>query len=344
MNILFKTIVGSQAYGTNTVNSDIDYKGVYAQSTKELIGFNYLEQIDVNKDECYYEVRRYLQLLQSANPTMLELLFMPKDCIIEKHPAFDLIIRERDKFLTKKCLHSFGGYAIAQIKKARGLQKKMNWEHDKVKRKSPYDFCYVYENGKTISLLTYLGINQLLENQCGLVALNHFKDCFSLYYDAQNTLGYHGIVTEKGNALKLSSIPQGEQPVTILYYNQEGYSAHCREYNQYNEWLTNRNTQRYVDINNHGQQIDGKNLLHCRRLLDIAREIATEGTINVRRPNAKELLKIRHGEINLDAFIENTEYDIQQLHQLYDISTLPDDVEIPFVNSLLLAVREAVNL
>lgn len=341
---LFKTIVGSQAYGTNTVNSDIDYKGVYAQSTKDLIGFNYLEQIEVSKDECYYEVRRYLQLLQSANPTMLELLFMPEDCIIEKHPAFDLIIRQRHRFLTKKCLHSFGGYAIAQIKKAKGLQKKMNWEHEKVKRKSPYDFCYVYENGKTIPLLTYLAINQLDENQCGLVALNHFKDCFSLYYDTLNCLGYHGIVAEKSNALKLSSIPKGENPLTILYYNQEGYSAHCREYKQYNEWLTKRNTQRYVDINNHGQQIDGKNLLHCRRLLDIALEIAREGTIHVRRPNAKELLKIRHGEIDLEAFIEKAEYEIEMLHQLFDTCTLPNDTETPFVNSLLLEVREAVNL
>lgn len=80
----------------------MDYKGVYVQSVEDLIGFNYKEQIEVSKDECYYEVRRFLQLLQSANPTMLELLYMPDNCIIEKHPAFELIIANRDKFLTKK--------------------------------------------------------------------------------------------------------------------------------------------------------------------------------------------------------------------------------------------------
>ena len=28
-DIIFKTIVGSQAYGTSTPESDIDYKGIY---------------------------------------------------------------------------------------------------------------------------------------------------------------------------------------------------------------------------------------------------------------------------------------------------------------------------
>lgn len=64
-------------------------------------------------------------MLQSANPAMLDLLFMPEDCIVEKHTAFELILQNRDKFLTKKCLRSFGGYAVAQIKKAKGLDKKL---------------------------------------------------------------------------------------------------------------------------------------------------------------------------------------------------------------------------
>ena len=338
-DILFKAIVGSQAYGTGTAKSDVDYKGVYIQSVEELIGFNYKEQIEVSKDECYYEVRRFLQLLQSANPTMLELLYMPEDCIIEKHPAFDLIVKHRHKFLTKKCLHSFGGYAIAQIKKAKGLEKKMNWEHDKVIRKSPFDFCYVYQDGKTISLLSFLNANQLVESQCGLVALNHFKDCYALYYDDSNTLGYKGIVSVKGNEVKLSSIPKGEPALCIINFNKEGYSAHCKDYIEYETWLKNRNVQRYVDIQNHQQQIDGKNLLHCRRLLDMAIEIATEKTIHVRRPNAQELLKIRRGEINLNDFMEKTETEIEKLTKLFEESNLPEDVDNSFVNELLLEVR-----
>ena len=43
------------------------------------------------------------ELLKTANPTVLELLFLPEDCIIYKHPVFDILIKHRDKFLTKKC-------------------------------------------------------------------------------------------------------------------------------------------------------------------------------------------------------------------------------------------------
>ena len=343
MKILLKAIVGSQAYGTNTVNSDIDYKGVYAQPIEDLIGFTYKEQIEISKDECYFEVRRFLQLLQSANPTMLELLYMPSDCIIEKHPAFDIIIENRAKFLTRKCLQSFGGYAIAQISKAKGLEKKMNWEHDKITRKTPFDFCYVYEEGKTMPLLHFLERNNWSADKCGLVALNHFKNCYAMYYDATGELAYRGIISEKGNDVRLSSVPKGEKPVSIICFNQEGYSSHCKDYVEYETWLKSRNVQRYVDISNHQQQIDGKNLLHCRRLLDMAIEIATQKTIHVRRSNAQELLKIRRGEIDLTAFMQKAEEEIVQLNELFEDSDLPKEVDSAFVNDLLLQVRREVN-
>ena len=307
-----------------------------------LVTFGYKEQIDVTKDEVYYEVRRFLQLLQSANPTVLELLYSPEDCIIEKKPVFDLIVQQRDKFLTKKCQHSFGGFAVAQIKKARGLDKKMNWEKARVERKTPLDFVYAYEDGKTIPIERWLKDKNLEQEWCGLVALDHFTDCYALYYDfrtQESPLGFRGIVLEDSNAMRLSPIPKGLKPLTIIYFNKDGYSMHCKHYREYTEWLTNRNTQRYVDIAGHNQQIDGKNLLHCRRLLDMAMEIATEGTLKVRRPNTDYLLKIRRGEISLDAIIEKAEEDIKGLETLFANSALLNDVNMGFVNDLLLEIR-----
>ncbi|TAE72172.1 MAG: nucleotidyltransferase [Bacteroidetes bacterium] len=337
--IIFKAIVGSQSYGTNIATSDIDYKGVYMQNEDDLLTFGYKEQIDVSKDECYYEARRFLQLLQSANPTVLELLYSPADCIIDKKPVFDLIMAYRDKFLTKKCVHSFGGYAIAQIKKAKGLDKKMNWEKERIVRKNPLDFVYVYENGKTILVEKWLENNHLLQEFCGLVSLEHFKDGYALYYDSDKNLGFKGISLENSNNIRLSSIPKNMNALAIVNFNKDGYSKHCKDYNQYQEWLNNRNTQRYVDTTAHEQKIDGKNLMHCRRLLDMAIEIATEKTIKVRRPNAKELLEIRKGNISLEKIIENAEIDIQKLENLFENSDLPNEISLSFVNDLLLEMR-----
>lgn len=339
MKNIFKTIVGSQAYGTATPQSDIDLKGVYMQSTDDLTTFKYQEQINVTKDECYYEVRRFLQLLQTANPTVLEMLYMPSDCIINSSPQFEEIVKHRDKFLTKRCKQSFGGYAVQQIKKAKGLDKKMNWESQRVERKTPLDFCSVYEDGKTIHLPKWLEINNFQQELCGLVKLNHFKDNYSLYYDAENKLNFQGIVESDSNQLKLSSVSKELQPRAIISYNKDGYTMHCKDYNSYQTWLKERNVQRYVDNVNHNQKLDSKNIMHLRRLLDTALEIVTEKTINVRRPNAEYLLSIRRGEVNLDEIIEQAEKDLKLLDELFDKSDLPEDCDTEFVQELLLKIR-----
>lgn len=351
MTLLFRAIVGSQAYGTATPTSDVDYKGIYSQPIKDLISFNYKEQIELGKDETHYEVRRFLQLVQSANPTVLELLYSPTDCILTNSKQYGILARERDKFLTKQCVNSFGGYAIAQIKKATALDKKMNWEAKRVQRKTVLDFCYVYENGKTLPLVKYLKREGLVQENCGLVRLDHISNSFALYYDYSKQydnargrmadLGYSGIVGEDSNEVRVSSVAKDAAPLCLLNWNKDGWSRHCRDYHQYQEWLKERNEQRYVD-NQHGQKVDGKNLMHCRRLLDVALEIATEKTINVRRPNAESLLKIRRGEVPLLELIAQAEEDIKGLNDLYASSGLPDTVDKEFVNDLLLEIRESL--
>lgn len=340
MKTLYRVIVGSQSYGTSVEGSDIDYKGIYAQDLDELIGFGYKEQRNNNKDDVDYEIRRFIELLETANPTVLEMLFSPEDCIVEKHPAMDILIKNRHLFLTKKCLYSFGGYAIAQIKKAKGLDKKMNWEKERVTRKTPIDFVYAEVDGKTIPVLKFLSDNYLKQEYCGLVALDHFKDGYAMYYDySKGDLKYSGIVEENSNEVKLSCVPKGEKRIAVISYNKDGYTTHCKEYKEYIDWMKNRNTQRYIDIAGHNQQIDGKNMLHCRRLLDMAVEIAKTGDIKVRRPNAAYLISIRKGLVSLEEIIENAEKDIKDLDQLYANSSLPDKVDKKIVNDILLEIR-----
>ena len=48
--ILFETIIGSQAYGTQTPTSDVDKKFVYILPMDNILGTGYVEQINVNKD------------------------------------------------------------------------------------------------------------------------------------------------------------------------------------------------------------------------------------------------------------------------------------------------------
>lgn len=339
---LYLVIRGSHAYGTNIETSDIDYAGVFIQPIEDILGFGKKDQINDDKNDIViYEIARFIQLLSSNNPTVLELLNTPEDCIIYKDPIFDIVIKNRDKFITKICSKSFGGYAKQQISKARGQNKKQNWEKDKVTRKSPLDFCYIQVYEKSIPLNKFLIENNINQEYCGLSKIPHNKDTYALFYDKDSN--FSGICFEESNQLRLSSIPRDIDKSKFLgyiSYNKDGYTQHCKDYKSYRIWLNERNESRWVDVKSHGQKIDGKNMMHCRRLMDMSREIAEGKGIIVRRDNFRELISIRKGEIDLETLINNVESDIVEIDDLFRESNLPDNVDMDFSNKILVDIRK----
>jgi|TARA_B110000259_G_C14019419_1_gene402495 predicted nucleotidyltransferase len=372
--ILFETVVGSQAYGTNTPDSDIDKKFVYILPEEYILGTGYVQQIDVNADYTGWEVRRFLELLGTNNPTVLELLNSPEDCVISKHPLFDIIIDNKDKFLTKGCKNSFGGYARQQIKKAKGLDKKQNWEKDRVIRKDVLDFCHIINGATTTPVKVFLEQEGFSQAFAGVANLNNARDVYGLFYDygadicfnpareAEERLvsieqhkekgwpmgfGYKGLVKEgdlegagQSNTLRLSSIPKGQNPIATFSYNKDGYTTHCKDFKEYEEWLKNRNTARYVDNKNHGQKYDSKNMMHCIRLIRMSLEIGAGEGVQIRRSDAPELLAIRRGEVSLDELIIQADEAISGLDEVFENSSLPDKVEEGLVNKMLIEIRK----
>lgn len=378
--IIFHAIVGSQSYGIATPTSDTDTKGVYIQPIEDILSFGYCEQVsDEKNDNTFYEIQRFLQLLQTNNPTVLELLSTPEDCVLYKDSIFDLILEQKEKFITIGCRDSFGGYAIQQIKKARGMNKKIV-NPVEPERKSVLDFCYVPYKQGSIPVKEFLKQEGLKQEFCGLVSIDHMRYTYGLYYDYPshfNTLdnsshvpllvaefydnveyansnldnfepinihprNYRGIVSneETSNDVVLSDIPKGETQITILQVNLDGYSTSCKKYKEYFEWVEKRNPQRYADNIANSKNYDGKNLAHCHRLLDMAIEIISGKGINVRRDNREELLAIRRGEKEYDDLIQDAERKIQLLDELSLNSTLPKNVDKNMVNSLLLKIRK----
>src|SRR3954468_15546226 len=124
-HLLLKAISGSRAYNLHVATSDTDIKGVFVLPQKELYGLHYTEQVsNETNDEVYIEIGRLIELLCKNNPNILELLSSPTNAQIFKHPLMDLI--KPQDFLSKLCFETFAGYAKTQIKKARGLNKKIN--------------------------------------------------------------------------------------------------------------------------------------------------------------------------------------------------------------------------
>jgi len=344
MNLIYKVIVGSTSYGANTPESDIDIKGIYLQDPMEILCGKYNPQIDTSKDEVYYEVNRFLDLLEKANPTMLEMLFVDDEFVLYKHPIMDEILSKRNLYITKKCKDSFGGMAVAQIKKAKGTDKMMNWEQQRVVRKTILDFCYITcpKISGSISVDKFCELYNITQKQIGLAGLPNMHNCYELYIDHNNEFA-KGIVKEgnsESNDIRMCSIPKDIESIATLFFNKDGYSIHCKEYKKYTDWLEKRNESRFVDTVKHGQKIDGKNLMHCRRLIEMGIEIANGKGIIVKRPNSEYLLSIRKGEIELDDLVKQSEGDIKIMDDLFNQSNLPEDVDSSIKYEILNEIRE----
>lgn len=354
--IIFEGIAGSQAYGIATPTSDTDIRGVFVQPLEDILSFGYQNQVaDETNDVVFYEVGRFLELLADNNPNILELFNMPEDCILIKTALFDRILEHKDKFVSKVCKNSFGGYAVQQIKKARGMNKKIARPMEK-ERKGVLDFCYVATtDGKSVPVSNFLEEFDMKQEFCGLVSLNHMRYVYALYYDKLaalqekvegfqvcSALKYKGIVQdlENSNDISLSNVAKGETPVCIMYFNKDGYSIYCREYREYWDWVEKRNPHRYADNLSHGGGYDGKNLAHCHRLLDMAIEIGEGKGINVRRENREELLSIRRGEKAYDTLLAEAEAKIEKMDTVFETSALPDRPDKEFADKLLREIRK----
>jgi predicted nucleotidyltransferase len=123
MKIIMKALVGSHLYGLANEDSDEDYNGIFLYPTKSLFQLSKPAQtlVTKNPDTTMHEVEKFIYLAAKGNPTILELLFVPKYEILE--PEGELLLSHRDWFLSNRVRFSFGGYAYQQSVK---LQKREN--------------------------------------------------------------------------------------------------------------------------------------------------------------------------------------------------------------------------
>lgn len=336
--LLFEAVSGSQAYGLAIPTSDVDLKGVFVLPEDQFFGLAPPNQVaNESNDEVYYELGRFFELLLKNNPNLIELLAVPEDCVRVKHPLYDRI--QPEFFLSKLCKDTFAGYAMAQVKKARGLNKKIVNPMDK-QRKTILEFCYVLHHQGSVLMENWLSERGLVQEKVGLVKIPHARDLYGMYYDENQKWGFKGVLRKKvANDVLLSSIPKGLEPIGYLSFNKDGYQSYCKDYKHYWEWVEKRNDARYQTTMNHGKNYDSKNMMHTFRLLDMAAEIAELGKVVVRRPNREFLLKIRFGEFEYDDLVAQAEAKIEQIQDLYKKSTLPDQPDVEAGERMLVEIR-----
>lgn len=409
--ILYEYIRGSHLYNTCVETSDVDQGGIYIMPDDYLLGLglDYQPEIkDESNDKCIWEIGRFLELVLSSNPTVLEALFVPEDKVIYEHPVIKELRSFRNEFVTKKCFKPFGGYATSQIQKAQGQNKKIHWDVTQMVRKTPMDFCYTIKNQGSQPMQEWLDERGLDQRNCGLVNTPNMPNMYGVYYDWGQHIrlagitklyftdvnsymadrfirtmvgyfmnefdkdmpieeilyniwekhssplgGYTGIISPDGdsNTIRFSSVAKGDIPICFMTYNDNAYASHCKAYKEYLDWKTHRNPARYESnmegkkSGNPDMMYDSKNMIHCFRLMAMAKEIAEGKGVILDRTNIDRdfLLDVRNRKYGYSELQAKMLQLKEEMDKAIENSTIKEEMDPYLVNDILLKIRKEFN-
>jgi hypothetical protein len=130
--VIYRCVIGSQAYGLADVGSDVDRRGIYLPTADlhwSLYGVpEQLENHDTQ--EAYWELQKFLMLALKANPNVLECLYTP---LVEKAtPLAEELLAMKSTFLSRLVYQTYNGYVMSQFKKMQAdIRNKgqVKWKH-----------------------------------------------------------------------------------------------------------------------------------------------------------------------------------------------------------------------
>ncbi len=304
-NILFLTVAGSHAYGTNIETSDIDIRGVVLESETDTLGLTDFEQyVDAKTDTVIYSLKKFLKLVRECNPNIIEMLYSKPEHYLYVSPVGKLLLENRDLFLTKRAAYSFGGYANAQLNRLENaLARDKLPKHDKLEH-----------------------VNRSILN-----ATKAFEMNFNIPKDSIKT--YVASYQESLDEEVLVDINLKHYPLTKLKGMIDYMNNVLREYDE----KTVQRNQKKDDLHLN------KHMMHLIRLYYMCNEILEYGTLHIYRDGEHEiLLNIRNGKYR-DSFGNVTkEFYIlldnlkEKCDKLKKETKLPDYVDKVKFNELVL--------
>lgn len=305
--VIFRGIVGSHAYGTANAQSDVDMRGIFTVPSREYVRLaSPPKQVsDERNDRTYYSLLRFCELMSEANPTTLEMLYLPKDCVVKTTAAFEVLERNRDIFISQMAVDSHLGYAVSQIKKARGCNKRV-WNPWPETPPEPEDYCmFIADAKKHPKPLKEAGVD-LRTCKAAPIAKNVISDILAVYDFNVETGGVF-----RGGKPVVFDIPKedADRRIGILVFNKQAFESAKRQHHEYWDWKRNRNDARWVQQERGELDYDAKNMMHLTRLLFSGENIVKNGEPIVRFDGEKleTLLSIRRGEWTFDEIMAHAE-------------------------------------
>jgi hypothetical protein len=343
--ILATYLVGSQAYGTATPESDEDYRGIFVLPSRYYLSINEpVTQIaDDRNNTTYYTLKRFLELAATANPNIIEMLFMPPDCRVFEAPLMQRLLQRRDVFITKQAYTSHVNYAAAQIKRARGQNKWINNPQPEEKP-SEVDFCWFVPRETPENQFPYRPIRLKKSgvdlSYCSCAAMEQVGNAYRLYrYDKPTRNVF------RNGMLVCESIPKSDENarcIGLLIYNRTEHERALRDHANYWDWRSYRNEARWQSQECGERDYDAKNMMHTLRLLISGEHILKYGVPLVRfeGEQLRTLLDIREGRFSYDDLITMVNAKLEGLNETQQNSALPERADAAAINRLLTEITQ----
>lgn len=311
-NIILLGLGGSYAYGTNIETSDIDIRGIAANTKDEiLLGTNFEQVIDKATDTTIYSLQKIIKLLTNCNPNTIEMLGLEPYQYLYLTEKGQMLIDNRKIFLSKKAIESFGGYANSQLRR---LSNKTNEFVSQTKQEK--HILASIENARYTFPEKYF---------------EHDTDAINLYVD---------------DAINEEMDKEIFMDITLTHYPLRDYKAMWSEmHNIVKDYASigrrNKNATLHAKINKHA--------MHLIRLYLMAIDILEQQEIITYREKEHDLLMdIRNGKYftkdhqptkEFNKLLDNLE---TRFEKAKTITTLPDTPDYDKINKLLIQINENI--
>jgi hypothetical protein len=312
---------GSHVYGTNTPQSDRDFKGLAIPSKRDIIlqrAFRTINESTGNdrtkntKDDIDREIfslHHFMKLLTEGQTVCLDMLFTPPEFYTMPGHCDYLwthLQNNQDKLVTKK-MSAFAGYCQAQA--AKYSLKGSNLSA----YEAAMDFFGQYPVHKKVATTEY---NLLI---------NKFADAEVLNGKEMPLIHIVQIPNNKGHMEEYLQVG----PKTKVPFNAScgiAYNIFKGQYDKYGE---------RAKLAQSNQGVDWKALMHAVRVCQEAIELCKTGRITFPRPERDVLLKIRQGALAYQEVALMIEDGLVQLTEAKEKSSLPEAPDFKWIEDFV---------
>ena len=303
-NIIYLTLSGSIGYGTNLDHSDIDLRGVTIERKENIYGFQNFEQFeDTKTDTVIYGLKKFVSLALKGNPNILELLGTKDEHIIYMNKYGETLRKNKELFLSKRIINTFGNYATAQLRR---LQNALARDQYPQEEKEKHILATVNSQ------------------------MNHFSSNYTEFPEGSINLYIDKSNKQDKETEILMDINIDKYPLRDFASIYSEMSNIVRDYDK----LNHRNRKK-----DDGKLL--KHAMHLIRLLIMGTEILKTHKINTYRAQEHELLMdIRKGKYSYDELFKLVELYDFKFKEASISTTLPKEPKEEQVEELLISLYE----